>query len=85
MEWISFFEKQPKDYQEVFYYGQHIGVWLGHYEYHSDDPVSPHILICHESIGLVDRMDAPWWMPYEEGMVKPEKPSRIIPPDYPSG
>jgi hypothetical protein len=85
MEWISFFEKQPKDYQEIFYYGEYIGVWYGHYEYHPDDLCSPHIIICHESAGIVDRMDVPWWMPYEEGMIKPEKPSRPVPPDYPSG
>jgi len=31
---------------------------------------------------MVDRMDAPWWMPYE-GQPKPEKPSEPYPKDYP--
>jgi len=82
MEWISFFERQPEDGQGIWYYGQHIGVWSGEYVYSPNDPVSPHIMLCHESIGLVDRMDAPWWMPYE-GQDKPEKPSTPYPPDYP--
>lgn len=33
--------------------------------------------------GVVDNMDAPWWMPYE-GQPKPEKPSEPYPKDYPS-
>lgn len=99
MEWISFFEKQPKHGQQIFYYGECVGVWAGHYEYSPDDPASPHIMICGErdeqvdgvlaKYGLknlvmkVDRMDAPWWMPHEEGMWRPEKPSQPYPKDYP--
>jgi hypothetical protein len=99
MEWISFFERQPKHGQKIFYYGQPIGVWMGHYEYSPDDRFSPHLIICEEkdeetekalsAYGLtgltmtVDRMDAPWWAPYEEGMSKPEKPATDYPADYP--
>mgnify|MGYP003347272676 FL=1 len=86
MEWISFFgPRRPINGQKVYYFGPHIGAWKGRYEIHLDDLVSPHLLFCEESAGVVDRMDAPWWMPYEEGMTKPEKPARIIPEDYPHG
>ena len=82
MEWISFFDRQPENKQEIFYYGEHIGVWYGRYEYRPDDPVSHHVMICGQSPGICDRMDAPWWMPHEEGMWKPEKPSKPYPDDY---
>ena len=32
---------------------------------------------------IVDRMDAPWWMP-DEGQEKPKKPEIDYPKDYPS-
>jgi hypothetical protein len=83
MEWISFFDKRPQHGQTIFYYGERIGVWLGTYEYHHDDIVSPHLMFCEESCGVVDRMDAPWWMPYEN-QTKPEKPSSPYPKDYPN-
>jgi hypothetical protein len=83
MEWISFFERQPEDGQGIWYYGQHIGVWSGEYVYSPNDPVSPHIMLCHESIGIVDRMDAPWWMP-DEGQPKPPPPKEHYPKDYPT-
>jgi hypothetical protein len=83
-QWISFFEEQPVDGQDIYYYGQHIGVWSGQYRYDPNDPVSHHIILCGESYGVVDRMDAPWWMP-DNGQDKPQKPSRPVPPDYPSG
>ena len=82
MEWISFFERQPHDGQQIFYYGEHIGVWAGRYKYDPNDPVSHHIIHCSESWGVVDRMDAPWWMPYE-GQPKPERPVYDYPDDYP--
>ena len=84
-QWISFFEKQPEDGQGIWYYGHKIGVWCGEYVYFPDDPASPHIMLCHESPGVVDRMDAPWWMIDDGEMVRPTKPSRPVPPDYPSG
>jgi len=90
--------RRPINGQKIYYYGEHIGVWQGRYEIHWDDPVSPHIIICEQrdletdkvlaDYGLnnvafmVDRMDAPWWMPYE-GQPKPEKPSEPYPKDYP--
>ena len=83
MEWISFFEKQPYEGQQIFYYGEPIGVWAGRYNYSPNDPVSPHIIHCSETFGVVDRMDAPWWMPYE-GQPKPERPESDYPKDYPS-
>ena len=44
MEWNSFFEKQPEDGQDIWYYGPMIGVWSGKYNYSPNDPVSPHIM-----------------------------------------
>ena len=83
MEWISFFgPRRPVNGQKVYYFGPHIGVWQGRYEIHRDDPVSEHIIICEESPGIVDRMDAPYWMPYE-GQPKPKRPTADYPDDYP--
>jgi hypothetical protein len=84
MEWISFFDHQPEDGQDIWYYGEHIGVWTGKYSYSPDDPVSPHLIYCAESFGVVDRMDAPWWMPDDRIMVRPNKPTQPYPSDYPS-
>jgi hypothetical protein len=80
-EWKSFFSELPEYGQTIFYYGQCIGVWVGRYEWHPNDPVSPHLIFSEG--GVVDRMDAPWWMPCEEHMWKPEKPSTDYPADYP--
>ena len=81
--WISFFDRQPEDGQGIWYYGEHIGVWAGEYAYCPADPVSPHLILCHEALGVVDRMDAPWWTQYQDGMDKPEKPDTDYPADYP--
>lgn len=96
MEWISFFgPRRPINGQKIFYYGEFIGVWSGNYSLDWEDPVSPHRIICGErnndevlaKYGLdnltmiVDRMDAPWWMP-DEGQEKPQKPSQPYPDDY---
>lgn len=83
MNWISFFEKQPENGQGIWYYGEMIGVWCGEYVYSPNDPVSPHVMLCHESPGVVDRMDAPWWMPDDGKMPRPEKPSKPYPDNYP--
>ena len=86
MEWISFFgPRRPINGQKIYYFGEYIGVWRGEYAYSPNDPVSPHIMLCHESPGIVDRMDAPWWMLDDGKMTRPEKRSRPVPPDYPSG
>jgi len=83
VQWISFFEKQPEHGQGIWYYGECIGVWAGKYIYDPNDPVSHHLMICDESPGVVDRMDAPYWQP-RFGQTKPEKPSQPYPKDYPS-
>jgi len=57
-------------------------VWAGRYKYDPNDPVSHHIIHCSESWGVVDRMDAPYWMP-DEGQPKPERPVYDYPDDYP--
>lgn len=83
MEWISFFgPRKPINGQIIYYYGEMIGVWRGKYVYSPDDLVSPHVILCEESPGNCDRMDAPWWMPYEN-QPKPEKPIQPYPEDYP--
>lgn len=89
--------RRPINGQKIYYYGEHIGVWKGRYVIDRNDPVSLHIIICEErdeesdkvfaEYGLnklacvVDRMDAPWWMPYE-GQPKPKKPNEDYPKDY---
>lgn len=82
--WISFFDRRPEPGQAIYYYGQPIGVWRGRYEYSPDDLVSPHLIHCDESPGVVDRMDAPWWQPFD-GQPKPSKPDQEYPSDYPKG
>jgi len=83
MEWISFFgPRRPINGQKVYYFGEYIGVWRGEYAYSPNDPVSPHLIFCDESFGVVDRMDAPWWQVYE-GQPKPPPPEQTYPPDYP--
>jgi len=84
MEWISFFEKRPEHGQRIWYYGEYIGVWAGEYSYCENDPYSPHLIYCHESPGVVDRMDAPWWMPDDGMMNRPIKPTKDYPEDYPN-
>ena len=81
--WISFFDKLPEDGQKIWYYGEWIGVWLGEYSYTPNDPYSPHIIYCSTVYGFVDRMDAPWYMVYEENDERPQRPQNPYPPDYP--
>lgn len=88
MIWISFFpgkdyHRMPIDGQKVIYYGEYIGVWSGEYRYCPEDKYSHHIMLCHESPGVVDRMDAPWWMP-DEGQEKPQPPEKDYPDGYPA-
>lgn len=80
--WISFFSSQPEPGQEIYYYGPPIGVWRGRYTFAPDDPVSPHLIHCCESPGVVDRTDAPWWQPCV-GQEKPKAPAMEYPADYP--
>jgi len=61
--WISAMDRLPQHGQKVWYYGPHLGVWRGRYEYHAEAMASPHLFLCEESPGVCDRMDAPWWMP----------------------
>lgn len=79
MTWINAMERLPEHGQEVWYYGEHLGVWRGRYEYHEDSLASPHLFICGESPGMCDRMDAPWWMPLNgnEGS-RPSEPTHRI-------
>lgn len=82
MEWISFHgPRRPINGQKIIYYGEAIGVWRGHYVIDRNDPYCEHIIICDESPGVVDYMDAPWWMP-DEGQPKPPPPESDYPKDY---
>lgn len=85
MQWISFHgPRRPINGQSIYYYGHHIGVWRGKYRINYEDAFCIHNIDCGEAPGNVDYMDAPWWMP-DNGQERPEKPSRPVPPDYPSG
>lgn len=84
MIWLSFFGyRRPIDGQKIIYYGEPIGVWRGTYKVDRTDSYCEHLIFCGESPGVVDRMDAPWWMP-DEGQEKPQPPSEPYPKDYPS-
>ena len=72
MSWVNAMESLPHHGQEVWYYGDCLGVWRGRYEFHPDALVSPHLFLCGESPGVCDRMDAPWWMPLSDD--RPEPP-----------
>jgi len=74
MNWIKFKDQLPKDGQSIWYYGEYIGVWRGTYRYTPSDAWSPHIIHCSETFGIVDRMDAPYWIAYNEGSVRPDPP-----------
>lgn len=87
MEWISFHgPRRPINGQKIIYYGEPIGVWRGRYVIDRDDAFCEHLIFCCEGTigGVVDYMDAPWWMP-DEGQPKPPPPEQPYPPDYPSG
>ena len=73
----------PIDGQKVIYYGEPIGVWRGTYKRNRGYDYCEHLLICGESAGIVDRMDAPWWMP-DEGQEKPQRPEKDYPDGYPA-
>ena len=51
MKWISFFEKQPEHGQDIWYYGEHIGVWAGEYVWHN--PIYLSLLILRIWAGWV--------------------------------
>jgi uncharacterized Fe-S cluster protein YjdI len=85
MEWLSFFGyRRPINGQKIIYYGEPIGVWRGTYKIDRSDPFCEHLIFCGEGSigGVVDRMDAPWWMP-DEGQDKPQPPKDPYPKDYP--
>jgi uncharacterized Fe-S cluster protein YjdI len=83
MEWISFHgPRRPINGQKIIYYGEPIGVWRGTYKIDYNDKFCIHTIHCGESYGVVDYMDAPWWMP-DEGQNKPAPPEFDYPPDYP--
>jgi len=79
MIWIKCYERMPINGQEVWYWGEPIGVWRGRYEIDKsrdrDQRFSPHLFVCGESWGVVDRDDAPFWMPYEAGASRPLPPT----------
>jgi hypothetical protein len=75
--WIECRERMPINGQEVWYWGPCIGVWRGHYRIERRDAFCPHLFICGESPGVVDRMDAPFWMPYETGAARPSPPTEV--------
>ena len=84
MEWISFHgPRRPINGQKIIYYGEAIGVWRGIYKIDYNDKFCIHNIYCSESWGNVDYMDAPWWMPDDGIMVRPNMPIKPYPPDYP--
>jgi len=89
MEWNCSHKNPPEVGQEVYYFGPHIGIGIGHYRYeeqviksekgHPDIQLCPHIFT-NNSFGVVDACDAPFWLPYDAERAKSWCP--IIPEQY---
>lgn len=76
MQWLDSHKKPPDpEGQKVYYFGRHIGLWVGYYKFqlngiHKDNgdyvELCPHLFRPLDGGGLVDACDAPYWMPYDE-------------------
>jgi hypothetical protein len=85
MEWNSSHNNPPKVGQKVYYFGPHIGIWIGCYKYEeqtvNDIRLCPHIF--YGEGGYVDADDVPYWLPYDEEKAKIWCP--IVPWQYTQG
>lgn len=88
-DWNDSHKNPPADGQKVYYFGENIGIGIGHYSYDEDQHIMmqdgrrvnlcPH-LFRNVDWGLVDACDAPFWLPYDEERAKSWCP--IIPRAY---
>ena len=88
MEWNNSHKNPPQQGQKVYYFGENIGIGIGHYYYDEDQHIDtkngrielcPH-LFKNVDWGLVDACDAPFWYPYDEKRAQSWCP--IIPEQY---
>lgn len=88
MEWNDSHKNPPEVGQKIYYFGENIGIGIGHYTY-DDKPLitetGKEILLCPHIFtnthwGVVDACDAPFWLPYDEERAKSWCP--IIPEQY---
>lgn len=83
MEWNNSHKNPPAEGQKVYYFGENIGIGIGHYRYKENSvhgiELCPH-LFQNVDWGLVDACDAPYWLPYDEKRAKSWCP--IIPEKY---
>lgn len=87
--WRCSHKDPPQNGQEVYYFGPHIGIGIGHYRYEEqvikgrkggpDVKLCPHIFT-NNTFGVVDACDAPRWQPYDASRAKSWVP--IPPVDY---
>ena len=90
MEWNDSHKNPPSVGQKVYYFGENIGIGIGHYTYEErtlksngkDIELCPHIFT-NVDWGVVDACDAPFWYPYYEERAKGWCP--IIPEKYTQG
>lgn len=84
MIWVRCRERMPINGQEVWYFGEMLGVWRGRfvidksawaYRMIEEWGVPNTTFVCGESPGVCDTDDAPYWMPYEAGADRPTPPS----------
>jgi hypothetical protein len=89
MKWNNSHKNPPATGQKVYYFGENIGIGIGHYKYeeqvikstkgNKDIELCPHIFT-NVSFGVVDACDAPYWLPYDEERAKSWCP--IVPEEY---
>lgn len=86
MKWNKSHTNPPEQGQKVYYFGENIGIGIGHYRYEENSvngqPLCPH-LFQNVNFGIVDACDAPYWLPYDEERAKGWCP--IIPEEYTKG
>jgi hypothetical protein len=92
MKWNNSHKNPPEVGQKVYYFGENIGIGIGHYTYEEqrlimgsgriDINLCPHIFT-NVDWGVVDACDAPFWLPYDEEDAKSWCP--IIPEEYTKG
>jgi hypothetical protein len=68
MIWRKVNSDPPQVGQKVYYFGPHIGLWVGTYKF---EPQTVHnVVLCPHILfgdgGVVDGDDAPFWMEFDE-------------------
>lgn len=83
MEWNNSHKNPPEVGQKVYYFGENIGIGIGHYSYDERQFNLCKHIFTNTNWGVVDACDAPFWLPYDEERAKSWCP--IIPEEYTKG